>query len=1115
MKPIQLTIKGLQSFQEKQLIDFEKLCEGGVFGIFGPTGSGKSTILDAMTLALYGSIDRSSGTKEIMNHAENQLAVTFTFELENANGKKQYMIERSYKRNNKNEIRQATSRLIEGEQVLADKTTDVNKGIEALLGLKCEDFMRAVVLPQGKFAQFLSLTGADRRAMLERLFQLEKYGKHLNEKLKSKLDIVRKELAEVEAGQRELGNASKEALDQATNDVQEANILLEKRKKELFDIQTSYEEKKQVRLWQYEKRTIEGQLHKAKQEEFRVKMQQGIIQRSEQAELLVPYFRQYEQIKTDTEKNTQKQQTLEEAFLKIKQEHEELEEQFNIARQTRQQQEPDLLDRKHLLQVTKETVTKLEIIEREVVQLQLEETKLATEKQELEKKLDHLIHMNEKAVLRQIELKEELVAKKMTSETKTLIRKSYELKQFVVNLEKIYEEQLMDATNKKRKFSIILEGKRISEEKNEEIKQEIFSIFEQIEELYNDICKKEKHFRWAYEQGTLALINLKQQLEKEQLHSLAQRLAKQLKQGERCPVCGSTEHIHVVSEIPTETEKQITELEKILKNSQPESTEWQLLIGKIKQYAEFICELVEKTLPIPKQQETNGNFLELLPVLSSELLVLQQQNTTIQTKATQIINKQKLLEKELTEITHHFRYEQTALEQSQQKKKELEGKWLASKNNWLEQFPYDFDEVEKLNEQLAQSERELEELQKKLDTSVEYMNNNKTDVESTKEQNQLLINKQTEVVTILQAKQEQVNELNQQAKIVLQNRSLHECMAETIHFLEILQKNEDNSFKQLTEKQKERQQVEIDRFTLIETVSNFTIRLQQTKIEWEKQLQDSSFINGEEVQQSLLDKQKQSEIRSYIKQYEEMVIRLQSEQERLLKNLQGRMITEGEWQEITNLSIEISAMFMEAERNIGAVLEKLKTISAQHIRFNELEIQRVEKATLAERYGKLQQVLRGNSFVEYMAEEQLVQVARIASEILGSLTRQRYAIEVDSQGGFLIRDDSNGGVRRAVSTLSGGETFLTSLSLALALSTQIQLRGEYPLQFFFLDEGFGTLDAELLDGVITSLEKLQSKQLSIGVISHVQELRERLPKRLIVEQAEPSGRGTVVRLERM
>ncbi|WP_036666975.1 SbcC/MukB-like Walker B domain-containing protein, partial [Paenibacillus darwinianus] len=110
---------------------------------------------------------------------------------------------------------------------------------------------------------------------------------------------------------------------------------------------------------------------------------------------------------------------------------------------------------------------------------------------------------------------------------------------------------------------------------------------------------------------------------------------------------------------------------------------------------------------------------------------------------------------------------------------------------------------------------------------------------------------------------------------------------------------------------------------------------------------------------------------------------------------------------------------------------------------------------------------------------------------------------------------ANGGIRRPVGTLSGGETFLASLALALALSSQIQLRGRYPLQFFFLDEGFGTLDPDLLETVITALEKLHTDKLSVGVISHVPELRARLPRRLIVAPAEPSGAGSRIRLETM
>jgi exonuclease SbcC len=82
VRPIQLTIAGLHSFREKQTISFQELSDAGVFGIFGPTGSGKSTILDAMTLALYGIVGRApKGKQGILNHAEKSLFVSFQFQI--------------------------------------------------------------------------------------------------------------------------------------------------------------------------------------------------------------------------------------------------------------------------------------------------------------------------------------------------------------------------------------------------------------------------------------------------------------------------------------------------------------------------------------------------------------------------------------------------------------------------------------------------------------------------------------------------------------------------------------------------------------------------------------------------------------------------------------------------------------------------------------------------------------------------------------------------------------------------------------------------------------------------------------------------------------------------
>ena len=155
----------------------------------------------------------------------------------------------------------------------------------------------------------------------------------------------------------------------------------------------------------------------------------------------------------------------------------------------------------------------------------------------------------------------------------------------------------------------------------------------------------------------------------------------------------------------------------------------------------------------------------------------------------------------------------------------------------------------------------------------------------------------------------------------------------------------------------------------------------------------------------------------------------------------------------------------------------------------------------------IKSLLKGNSFIEYISEERLRYIAREASETLGILTRHKYGLEMDKENGFVIRDDANGGIRRPVTTLSGGETFLTSLALALALSSQIQLKGQSPLEFFFLDEGFGTLDSSLLDTVIDALERLSTRERVIGLISHVPELKSRITRRLVVEAPAVNGSG--------
>ena len=163
--------------------------------------------------------------------------------------------------------------------------------------------------------------------------------------------------------------------------------------------------------------------------------------------------------------------------------------------------------------------------------------------------------------------------------------------------------------------------------------------------------------------------------------------------------------------------------------------------------------------------------------------------------------------------------------------------------------------------------------------------------------------------------------------------------------------------------------------------------------------------------------------------------------------------------------------------------------------------------------NELFDIFKGKRFVEFVARYYLEYISREANEQLKNMTNGAYGLETNEDGYFMIRDYKNGGALRDASTLSGGETFMASLALALALSAQVQLKNSAPLELFFLDEGFGTLDENYLDVVMQSLEKIRSSRRSVGVISHVDDIKERIHARLIVEPARSGLGGTKLRVE--
>lgn len=182
------------------------------------------------------------------------------------------------------------------------------------------------------------------------------------------------------------------------------------------------------------------------------------------------------------------------------------------------------------------------------------------------------------------------------------------------------------------------------------------------------------------------------------------------------------------------------------------------------------------------------------------------------------------------------------------------------------------------------------------------------------------------------------------------------------------------------------------------------------------------------------------------------------------------------------------------ESQAGALDERIQR--AKELRHEHRRL--TERGRLAEELARL---LRADRLPAFIRTEALRALAAAGSERLAFLSGDRYGLEVEGQE-FLVVDRWNAGETRSVRTLSGGETFLASLALALALAERLpELAAtgrDTRLESLFLDEGFGALDAETLEVAGQALDRLRSEERLVGVITHVEELAERLPARVRV-----------------
>lgn len=180
MIPIKLTFEGVYSYRKKHTIDFQKLVDTGLFGVFGKVGSGKSSILEALTFALYGQTERLNARGDNRNYNMMNLRSNesiFDFEFSNFKNEK-YRIFRQYRRNSKKfedvQLRHILLYAWQNEEWIPMESPD-SAAVERVVGLSYANFKRTIIIPQGRFREFIDLPPAQRTTMLKEVFNLHRF----------------------------------------------------------------------------------------------------------------------------------------------------------------------------------------------------------------------------------------------------------------------------------------------------------------------------------------------------------------------------------------------------------------------------------------------------------------------------------------------------------------------------------------------------------------------------------------------------------------------------------------------------------------------------------------------------------------------------------------------------------------------------------------------------------------------------------------------------------------------------------------------------------------------------------------------------------------------------
>jgi exonuclease SbcC len=1202
MKILSIHFLNLNSLRGKHLIRFDEslLNESGLFAITGPTGAGKTTILDAITLALYGEVHRhdKGDPNDIMTRHTGESFAEIEFEVNDIAYRCKWSNHRAGRKSD-GAIQGAKMELsfLSGDIICAHPLSAVKKKIVEITSLDFSQFLRSVMLSQGDFTRFLKASENERSELLEKITDSIVYSEissfvyeqtktagaeldKLNEKIKDVVLLDEEQRLEyqnalIENKHLESNNKKeKDLLQERKNLLEKITTLtdklsgLELQEKAFVDEYSNHTNmfrelenhnqtlpfnkplsilnqlQQQMEIWKQRSNELKNQIPVLETESNNRKVEvdknrEFIHQQERENKLLFEKLRLADEKDVEIKSTKQNQNTvlaevrlLEEQIKKQENKQIEFQKHKTTAEAERNRLQKVLLEKKHLekldsqLSEIKILYVKLDEIEKQILVLNQSKELILLANPDLENKLKLAESAIQKTVFNQTEIKnriDELKALHLDNKIEEIENNLKDLP----NLISICKDQFRIASQLQTQRKSLIE-------KQELLKQ----IHTNSTKVQSDLLLKQQ----SRTELEMHLNTIREAFEMERLISKFEAERNLLEKGKPCPLCGSVDHPYLAHLPNSNSEKWpekisqqelkiklVLEEEKLLESAllkqKLEADNLQISIPQLELDIQTNIEnFRQNNSLLPKQlDDTNTTIIEALITsktkqkdgletqlkdLQTNLKLFQQLNLNLLESDKVILAQRNQIEQLKKELELNHKNLQTCLDENSTKQEllatltnELELIFTDLKQDFIREkrkeilvlMESDYEQVKSYQKQIVMEEQKLISLQK----DVLNLNNN--------------LNELKERLKLESMKSESIhnnlNHLKNERFGLVGDADTKDLRNKTeLEWKKLLQKQKDGEeiLIQLLEKIKNTQeQLKEAEQLFSENERNYKAKLSELV-----GLLHISGISGiEQLHQMILSEEKRKLYQDKADDLAKRKLQLEqslTECRNELATLLAKKNPDDELEKLINLIIELEEETAVLNREIGRIEEVLKKDEESRAQSEALMETILKQRKELEKWRNLNVLIGsadGKKFSRFAQGLTLMRLTELANVHLQKLS-DRYRIEksADKDLELQIIDAYQADISRSMATLSGGESFLVSLSLALGLS---ELAGRKTrIDSLFIDEGFGTLDADTLDIAMSALENLRENGKSIGIISHVEALKERIGTQIVVSKKE-------------